>query len=116
MPPGPCLRALVEPVDIGLELLLVDAPDPPATDLYGGELAGPDQRVNLRHAHIQENGHIVQGKEAWLDDRGRPGLSGIVPLPPRLFGALTRCHSEPQITTGYALLLEDEPVCLRAGG
>lgn len=53
MLPGPRLGLFVEPVDERLELLAIDPPDAPAPDLDRGELAGPDERVDLRNAHAQ---------------------------------------------------------------
>ena len=53
MLPGPRLRLLVEPVDERLELFSVDSPDAPAPDLDRGELARPDERVDLGNAHAQ---------------------------------------------------------------
>jgi hypothetical protein len=53
MLPGPRLGLFVEPVDERLELLSVDSPDAAAPDLDRGELAGPDERVDLRNAHAQ---------------------------------------------------------------
>ena len=53
MLPGPRLRLFVEPVDERLELLSVDPPDAPAPDLDRGELARPDEGVDLRNAHAQ---------------------------------------------------------------
>jgi len=57
----------VEPLDIGLELLPVDAPHAPAPDLDRRELSGPDQRVDLRNTHAEVGGHILEGQETRLD-------------------------------------------------
>ena len=67
MLPGPRLRLLVEPVDERLELLSVDPPHAPAPDLDRGELARPDERVDLRNAHAQIGRDVVERQEALLD-------------------------------------------------
>ena len=53
MLPGPRLGLFVEPVDERLELLAIDPPHATAPDLDRGELARPDERVDLRNAHAQ---------------------------------------------------------------
>jgi hypothetical protein len=53
MLPGPRLGLFVEPVDERLELLAVHPPDATAPDLDRGELARPDESVDLRNAHTQ---------------------------------------------------------------
>ncbi len=67
MLPGPRLRLFVEPVDERLELLSVDPPDATAPDLDRGELARPDERVDLRNAHAQIGRDVVERQEARLD-------------------------------------------------
>jgi hypothetical protein len=57
--PGPSLGLVVEPLDVGLELALVDPPDAAAPDLDGGELARPDERVDLGDAHAQVGGDVL---------------------------------------------------------
>lgn len=55
----PLLCLLVEAFDVGIELGPVHAPDTPPADLDGGELAGTNQRVDLRHAHRQVSRHVL---------------------------------------------------------
>ena len=57
--PSPLLSFLVEPLNVVLELLAVDPPDPAAADLYGRQLAGADERIHLRHADAQVGGHSL---------------------------------------------------------
>lgn len=64
---SPRLGLFVEPFDIGLELLPVDPPYAPAPDLDRGELARPNERVDLRDADAQVGGNAVQRQEAGLD-------------------------------------------------
>jgi hypothetical protein len=66
MLPGPRLGFFVEPVDERLELLSVDPPDAAAPDLDRGELARPDESVDLRNAHAQIGRDIVERQEARL--------------------------------------------------
>lgn len=63
---GPLLRFLVHPLDVGLELVAVDAPDAAASHLDRRELAGADERVSLRNTDGQISRHIFQGEEAGL--------------------------------------------------
>ena len=67
MLPGPRLGLFVEPVDERLELLAIDPPDAPTPDLDRGELARPDEGVDLRNAHAQIGRDVVEGQEARLD-------------------------------------------------
>jgi hypothetical protein len=67
MLPGPRLGLFVEPVDERLELLAVHPPDATAPDLDRGELARPDESVDLRNAHAQIGRDIVERQEARLD-------------------------------------------------
>jgi len=64
----PLLGLLVEPFDVRLELLLVDAPHAAAPDLDGRQGPRANQRVGLRDADVQEGGYVVERQEARLDD------------------------------------------------
>jgi hypothetical protein len=64
MLPGPRLGLFVEPVDERLELLAVHPPDATAPDLDRGELARPDESVDLRNAHAQIGRDILESHEA----------------------------------------------------
>ena len=56
---GPLLRFLVQPLDVGVELLAVDPPHPATSDLDRGQFTGPDERVHLRDADAQVGGHAL---------------------------------------------------------
>ena len=64
---SPRLGLFVQLLDVDLELLSIDSPYSAAPDLDGGELAGPDQCVDLRDAHAQISGDVVEREEAGLD-------------------------------------------------
>lgn len=51
-------------LDIDLELLSIDPPDTSAPDLEGGKLPRANQRVDLRHAHVQVERDIVESHKA----------------------------------------------------
>lgn len=59
-------RALVKTIDVCIEPLSVDPPDPASPDLDGRQLAGADERVDLRHADIEESRHVGESKESGL--------------------------------------------------
>lgn len=64
---------LVQLADPSLKTSPVDAPDAPSSDLYRGELAGTDQRVDLRLADVEKPRHVAQRQESTLSKgRSRP--------------------------------------------
>jgi hypothetical protein len=69
---GPRPGLFVEPVDVDLQLLAIDAPHTPATELDGREVAGPHQCVDLRNADVEVGGHVLESQEARLHDRSGP--------------------------------------------
>ena len=74
---GPLFRLLVKPLDVGLELPPVDPPHAAAPDLDRGEIARSHQGVDLRDAHGQIGGHVLEREEAGLYRRP---LGGVVLL------------------------------------
>lgn len=64
---SPRLGLLVKFLDVSLELLSVDAPHPAAPDLYCGQLARTDERVDLGNADAEIRGHVLQREETGLD-------------------------------------------------
>jgi hypothetical protein len=50
---GPRLGFLMQPVDEHFQLFSIHAPDPSPSYLDRWEFPGPDQGVDLRHAHAQ---------------------------------------------------------------
>lgn len=121
---GPLLRFLVEPLDVRLELVAVDPPHAAATDLDRREFSIPDECVNLWDADVQKDGHVVEGQEARLSDRGggSPFLRlgalhlGRPALACPLIGALIGWHPEPKNITEHAGLPGNAPVCLTPPG
>ena len=63
---GPLAGLLVETFDVALQLAAIDPPDPPAPDLHGGQGSGPYQRVNLRNAHVEIDGDVLERHEPGL--------------------------------------------------
>lgn len=63
----PLLGFFVESLDVGLELVPIDPPHPSPADLDGGKIAGSHQGIDLRHAHAQVSGHVVEREEARFD-------------------------------------------------
>ena len=68
---SPGVGLLVQALDVGLELGPVDPPYSSAPDLDGGQLSRPHQRIDLRDAHAQIGGHILEREKARLDLRAR---------------------------------------------
>ena len=67
----PLAGFFVEPLDVGLELGLVDAPDPTAADLYRRQFAGADQSVGLGNTDRQVCGNVFERVKARRDGRTR---------------------------------------------
>lgn len=63
----PFLGRLMKSLDVGLQLRSVHAPDAATTDLDSRQIAGPNQRIDLRAADVQKNRHIFQSHEPWFD-------------------------------------------------
>jgi len=57
----------VKVFEIGLELVLVDAPDAPAPKFYGGQLMASYQRVDLGDADVEIGGDLLQRHESGHD-------------------------------------------------
>jgi hypothetical protein len=55
--PLPCF--FVQPLDVRLQLTLVDPPLPPATHLYCRQLSGPNQGVGLGNTDVEVNGNVL---------------------------------------------------------
>lgn len=55
----PFLGLFVQPLDVGLQLGAVHAPNPAATDLYGGQLARADERIDLGYADRQVCSYVL---------------------------------------------------------
>ena len=66
---GPGLGFLVEPLDIGFQLLAVDPPHTSSPQLDARKVTGADECVGLRNAHIQVRGDVFEGQEPGLDPR-----------------------------------------------
>jgi hypothetical protein len=64
--PGPFRGLLVESVDVGVQLPLVDPPNSSPTELYRRELPGPDEGIDLRGAHAEIGGDVFESEEARL--------------------------------------------------
>jgi hypothetical protein len=64
---GPFGRLLVHPLDVGLELVAVHPPHAPPAQLDGGQLAAADQRIDLRHPHVEDRGHVLERVEPRFD-------------------------------------------------
>ena len=73
---SPLTGLLVQPIDVGLQLLLVDAPHAPAADLYRGKVPTAHQRIDLLDADTEIFRHVLQSHEPGLDRRLR--LSRLV--------------------------------------
>lgn len=64
---SPRLGFLMQAIDVGLQLLAVDSPDPTAADLDGGELARTHEGIDLRDADAQIGGYVFERQETRLD-------------------------------------------------
>ncbi len=62
----PFLRLLVKLLDVRIQLIPVDAPNPSAPDLDGGKLTRTDERIDLGNAHAEKGRYILEGQEARL--------------------------------------------------
>ena len=69
--PSPLVGFGVEPLDVGIELFAIDAPDPSSAYLHGRQLSRADQRVDLGNADVQIRRHVLECKKSRLD-AGRP--------------------------------------------
>jgi hypothetical protein len=78
MSSGPLAGLLVKPRDVRLELLSVNPPLTAAANLYCRELAASDQRISLRHAHVQIRSDVLESQEARLDGGAAPALRAVV--------------------------------------
>lgn len=65
----------VEAFEIGLELVLVDAPDAPAPKFYGGQFMASYQRVDLGDADVEIGGDLLQRHESGHDAGSFAGVS-----------------------------------------
>lgn len=60
---------LMQPVDVGVQLCSVDAPHATPSDLHCREITRSNKGIDLRHAHVEVRGDVLQSKQAWLDAR-----------------------------------------------
>lgn len=67
MCPSPFLRGLVEPLDVSLQLVAIHAPDSSASDLDRGQLAGPNEGVDLGDADTQVCRHVLEREKPRFD-------------------------------------------------
>ena len=63
----PSLGLLMKALYVVFELLAVHSPHASTADLDRGQLAGPDERVDLRHTDAQVLRHVIQGEKSCLD-------------------------------------------------
>lgn len=66
---GPGLGFLVEPLDIGLQLVAVNPPHASSPQLDRRKATGADERVDLGNAHVQVRGDVLEGQEPGLGPR-----------------------------------------------
>lgn len=86
-------RELVKAIDVCIEPLSVDPPDPPSSDLDGRQLARADEGVDLAHADIEESCDVGESKEAGLGDGSACVFVGHkANLPPRRAKARVVIH------------------------
>lgn len=64
---SPVLGLFMQPLDIRIELVAIDSPDAPPTDLYRRQFSGSNQGVDLGHADTQISGHVLESKKARFD-------------------------------------------------
>jgi hypothetical protein len=64
---GPLRGLLVKPIDVGVQLPLVDAPNTTSTELYRRKLPGPNEGIDLRGAHAEIGGDVFESQEAGFD-------------------------------------------------
>lgn len=72
----PGLSLLVHPLDVGLELSPVDAPDPASTEFDGRKIPRSDERIDLGHADVEIGRNIFEGQESGFDTRSFPRALG----------------------------------------
>jgi hypothetical protein len=77
---SPLTSLVVEPLDVGLELTLVDTPHASPTDLYRREITATDERVHLLNADAQVDRDVLEGHEAGFK-RGRGTPRFVTHLP-----------------------------------
>src|ERR1700712_529792 len=70
----------VGPLDVGLELLGLDPPLAPTTDLDGPDLAASHQCVDLRTGDVEDLGHVGQLQEPRRRAHDRHSATGHVRL------------------------------------
>ena len=86
--------------EIGIEVVLVDAPDAPAPEFYGRQLVTSYQGVGLGDADVEIGGNLLQRHES-----GDDGWSFAGVLPAGHGGSLTKLtpvwlHWPPLTSTG----------------
>jgi hypothetical protein len=67
---GPFRGFPVKPVDVAVQFPLVDPPNAASAELYGGELAGPHEGIDLRGAHAEIGGDVFESEETGLNACG----------------------------------------------
>ena len=81
---GPLVRLVMKPFDVRLELPAIDPPDASAADLDGWELARPDERIDLRNAHVEEVGNVLKCHEPWFEaETLRYRAGGVIHVEPK---------------------------------
>ena len=63
---SPRFGLVMQPLDVLLELLAIDTPDPAAPDLDRRQLAVSNERVGLLAAHVEVRGNVVEGEKTRL--------------------------------------------------
>lgn len=66
----PGLGLLVKTVEVGVELIAIDPPYAPASQLDSRQITGTNERINLRDAHGEVGRNVLEGEEARLQRLG----------------------------------------------
>src|SRR5688572_26421215 len=64
---SPSLRFFMQPLEVGVQLVAIDPPDPSAPKLYGRKAPRADQGVHLRNAHAEVRRNIFEREEPRLE-------------------------------------------------
>ena len=82
---SPRLSFLMQPIEIGVELVAIDSPDPSAPKFDRRQITGTHERVDLRDAHAQVIRNVLEGQVAGLESRLNRGFGAF-------WSALRRGH------------------------
>lgn len=74
---GPFLRFLMQPVEVGIQLIPIHSPYTPAPELDGREASRADQCIDLGNADAQIVRHVLKREEAGLQGRLDSLLSAL---------------------------------------